>query len=176
MASSSPYDVLRAFSETVTGSYDAEELPARMARVLADGTGAEWAQVWLVVGGEPAAGGHLAPGRRVSDRGPTTRRDAVPARCGSGELLGELVVQEREHRPLSSVEARLFAGLADQAGPVLRGARLHAELSQRLASSRRGPRSCARRASAWSRPRTPSAGSSSATSTTAPSSTSSPSR
>ncbi len=57
-------------------------------------------------------------------------RRSLPVR-DAGELLGELVVREREHRPLSSVEARLFAGLADQAGPVLRGARLHAELSRR---------------------------------------------
>ena len=34
----SPYDVLRTFSQTVTGSYDMQELPSRMARVLADGT------------------------------------------------------------------------------------------------------------------------------------------
>jgi signal transduction histidine kinase len=57
-------------------------------------------------------------------------RRSLPVRQG-GELLGTLVVQEHADRPLSPVEVRLFAGLADQAGPVLRGARLHAELSQR---------------------------------------------
>jgi signal transduction histidine kinase len=50
-----------------------------------------------------------------------------------GDLLGVLVLQERKDRPLSSVETRLFAGLAEQAGPVLHGARLRAQLSQRLA-------------------------------------------
>jgi len=49
-----------------------------------------------------------------------------------GELLGVLVVQEREHVPLTSVEERLFASLASQAGLVLRGARLRAELEGRL--------------------------------------------
>src|SRR6478609_1128626 len=48
--SPAPYDVLRRFFATVTGSYRAEELPGRMARVLAEGTGAAWSQVWLVVG------------------------------------------------------------------------------------------------------------------------------
>ena len=48
-----------------------------------------------------------------------------------GELLGVLVVQERAHVPLTSVEERLFAGLAGQAGLVLRGARLRAELELR---------------------------------------------
>ena len=42
-----------------------------------------------------------------------------------------LVVQERDQVPLTSVEERLFAGLAAQAGLVLRGARLRAELEQR---------------------------------------------
>ena len=125
----SPYDVLRTFSHTVTGSYDAQQLPERMARVLADGTGAAWAQVWLVVGGrlEVAATWPLD----VSDEQGGARR-SLPV-LEAGELLGVLVVREREHRPLSSVESRLFAGLADQAGPVLRGARLRAELGRRLA-------------------------------------------
>ena len=56
-------------------------------------------------------------------------RRAVAGAPG-GELLGVLVVQEREHVPLTPVEERLFAGLADQAGLVLRGARLRAELVQ----------------------------------------------
>jgi signal transduction histidine kinase len=139
----SPYDVLRTFSQTVTGSYDAQELPSRMARVLADGTGAAWSQVWLVVGGRlqlaatwpPNAAEHddvLDPSAATSgtdDQGHVRR--SLPV-VEAGELLGVLVVRERDHRPLSSVESRLFAGLADQAGPVLRGARLHAELSRRL--------------------------------------------
>src|SRR5690348_6452519 len=38
----SPYDVLSRFSETVTGGYPTAELPERMARLLAEGTSAEW--------------------------------------------------------------------------------------------------------------------------------------
>ena len=71
---------------------------------------------------------------RPRPRRPTTRagcagrcRCSRPVSCSARSSSSE-----REHRPLSSVEARLFAGLADQAGPVLRGARLHAELTQRL--------------------------------------------
>ena len=59
----SPYDVLRRFSGTVTGRYAAEELPARMARVLAEGTGAAWAQVWLVVGDRPTLAATWPPER-----------------------------------------------------------------------------------------------------------------
>src|SRR3954453_15288388 len=46
---SSPYDVLSHFSDTVTGGYATEELPARMAKLLAEGTNADWAEVWLMV-------------------------------------------------------------------------------------------------------------------------------
>src|SRR3954452_23574452 len=49
---SSPYDVLSHFSETVTGGYATEELPARMVKLLAEGTNEQWAQVWLMVQGQ----------------------------------------------------------------------------------------------------------------------------
>ena len=48
------------------------------------------------------------------------------------ELLGVLVVQERHRVPLTSVEERLFAGLASQAGLVLRGVRLRRGARARL--------------------------------------------
>ena len=138
----SPYDALRRFSGTVTGSYPAEELPARMARVLAEGTGAEWSQVWVVVGDRPRLAATWPPEATREATGPdqasagrqrTDARDrrSLPVRH-RGELLGVLVVQERDQVRLSPVEERLFDGLAAQAGPVLRGARLRAELGQRL--------------------------------------------
>ena len=83
----------------------AEELPARMARVLAEGTGAEWAQVWLVVR-RPAARSR-PPGRRSAtarvappepagrDEDEAAGRRSCAVRHG-GELLGVLVVQERD--------------------------------------------------------------------------------
>jgi signal transduction histidine kinase len=132
----SPYDVLRLFSKTVTAEFAAEELPARMAKILTEGTGAHWSQVWLVVHDQltltaswpPHAGTRAdppdsdAPGRRLSRQ---VRQ--------LGELLGVLVVYVREHESLGPVEARLFTELANQAGLPLRGARLRAELVQRAA-------------------------------------------
>jgi signal transduction histidine kinase len=134
----SPYDVLSRFSETVTGSYASEELPARMAKVLADGTGAEWAQVWLSVNDQLTLAAIWPPERAdASDHTPPggsepTGRRALEVRQ-AGERLGVLRLQERERQPLTPVEERLFAGLAAQAGLVLHGARLRAELSLRLA-------------------------------------------
>ena len=48
-ATNAPYDVLSRFSEAVTGGYTSDDLPARMSMLLAQGTGAQWAQVWLTV-------------------------------------------------------------------------------------------------------------------------------
>ena len=134
----SPYDVLSRFSETVAGSYPAEDLPSRMAKVLAEGTGAEWSQVWLVVGDRPRLAATWPPEatreRAAGDPvdGEVAGRRSREVRHG-GEVLGVLVVQERDHGPLTTVEERLFEGLARQAGPVLRGARLRAQLELRRA-------------------------------------------
>ena len=46
-----PYQVLARFPTTVTGSFPAAELPPRMAAVLAEGTAAQQAEVWLTVHG-----------------------------------------------------------------------------------------------------------------------------
>src|SRR5205807_2648559 len=45
-----PYEVLSQFSERVSETYAADEALPRMARGLADGTGAGQAQVWLRTG------------------------------------------------------------------------------------------------------------------------------
>lgn len=131
----SPYEVLRGFSGSVTGRYAAEELPGRMARLLTEGTGAEWSQVWLVVGGRAT----LAATWPLDDSSATDRSDPRTSHAAGrrhlevrhgNDVLGVLVVQERPQVSLSSVEERLFSGLAAQAGLVLRGASLRAELEQ----------------------------------------------
>jgi signal transduction histidine kinase len=132
----SPYEVLSRFSDDVTGSYPSEELPRRMAKVLAEGTGAEWAQVWLVVHGRLALAATW-PRSLGADEPPPAAEDPPGLRSHevrhAGELLGVLRLRTSEGRPLTPVEERLFAGLAAQSGLVLRGARLRAELAERLA-------------------------------------------
>ncbi|HSK55585.1 MAG TPA: sensor histidine kinase [Jiangellales bacterium] len=131
----SPYEVLSRFSDDVIGSYPSEELPGRMAKVLAEGTGAEWAQVWLVVHGRLALAATWPRG--VDAETPPAPEDPPGLRSHevrhAGELLGVLRLRTSEGRPLTPVEERLFAGLAAQSGLVLRGARLRAELAERLA-------------------------------------------
>jgi signal transduction histidine kinase len=138
----SPYEVLSRFSENVTGSYPTEELPSRMATLLGEGTGAAWAQVWLTVQGELTLAASwpetsepvTEPPRLAADARDSTGelRRAVSVRH-AGALLGVLRLQERPGSPLTSVEERLFTGLAAQAGLVLRLAGLRAELAARHA-------------------------------------------
>lgn len=131
-----PYEVLQRFSATVTGSHPAEELPARMARVLAEGTGAEWAQVWITVGGQPALAATWPPGAAPPVEAPPASSDGVVRSLPvdhAGELLGLLVLRTPDGMSLTPIEERLFAGLARQAGPVLRGTVLRAELQERAA-------------------------------------------
>jgi signal transduction histidine kinase len=126
----SPYDVVRRFTTTLADQHPDSELPERMARVLADGTGAESAQVWVAIDDRSVLAATWPPGH-TDTPGSVVRR--VWVRHGEA-VLGALVVRERPGVPLTPVEERLFAGLADQAGLVLRGARLRAELELRLAA------------------------------------------
>jgi signal transduction histidine kinase len=136
-----PYDALSRFSRSVTGTYAVEELPARMAMVLAQGTGAAWAQVWLHVSGQLQLAATWPPDAvRAASATPPDLAGADDRSGGiweepvisRGECLGVLRVQEQERQPLTPVEERLFAGLAAQAGLVLRGAQLRAELAAQV--------------------------------------------
>ena len=142
----SPYDVLSRFSATVAAEYPTDQLPARMARVLAEGTSARGAQVGLAGGdrlvlaatGPPSATGATGatglppePQDGALDATAPGRR-ALPVRQGV-ELLGVLRLEDGDRSALTPVVERLFSGLAAQAGLALRSARLRAELAQRLA-------------------------------------------
>lgn len=158
-----PYQVLAQFRQTATDAYPAAELPARMARVLAEGTGAAAAQVWLTVRGrlelaaiwpahhadegglaatalEAASVGAPAVGPVQAAEAPAvvvegSRRSlAVRER---GELLGALAVVVRDGQELTPVEVRLFAGLAAQSALMFRVAGLRAGLEQELVAVRR---------------------------------------
>jgi signal transduction histidine kinase len=130
-----PYDVLSRFTESLTGEIEPDRvaLPLRMARLLAEGTGARWAEVWFMVDGQPelaaawpqeaGSGHHRADGDQTGMRSLDVTLDRA--------RLGILRLQERPDQPLSPVEERLFADLAAQAGLVLHGAGLRVELAKR---------------------------------------------
>jgi signal transduction histidine kinase len=142
LGAATPYEVLSHFSDAVTSAYATGELPPRMAMLLAEGTGAKWAQVWLHVSGRLSLAA-VWPADAESDRVPPTvlPEDIVSTDQGmralavrhGGQLLGVLRLEERPGLPLTLVEERLFAGLAAQAGLVLKWVGLQAELDARRA-------------------------------------------
>src|SRR5215207_1844046 len=142
-----PYEALTRLPTDVTGVYATDEVPARMAELLAAATGASYAQVWLMVNGRllpaatwpPGVADEPSLGAAVDDAlpdptGAARGRRVLGVRHGS-ELLGVLIVQERDRQPLTPTEEKLFAGLAAQAGLVLQAVRLRAQLAVRLRES-----------------------------------------
>jgi signal transduction histidine kinase len=132
-----PSELLQRFSERVTAGYDSEDIPARMAKLLAEGTGAEWAQIWLMVAGTPMLAATWpatgSPDLQPPELSGTSSGDSrsLPVRHG-GSILAVLRLHAGEGKKLTPVAERLFAGLAAQAGLVLQAAALRVELSQRL--------------------------------------------
>ena len=131
-----PYEVLSGFSAHVSETFAGEHLLPRMARLLAEGTGATDATVWLRVGAEmrPAASWPepTEPHPPIASEGdalPTfpDADAAVAVRHGS-ELLGALTVTKPPNDPVVPEEDKLLADLAAQAGLILENFRLIEDL------------------------------------------------
>jgi signal transduction histidine kinase len=130
-----PYEVLSEFSDKVATSFAAEDVLPRMAQILATGTGASSARVWLRFGEElrraaswPENGS--APPVPVEGGRPGgfgEGEDGVEVRH-LGELLGALSVTMPPSDPMNPSKERLVRDLAAQAGLVLRNVRLIEEL------------------------------------------------
>jgi len=125
-----PYEVLTEFSDRMGTSYATEDVLPRMAQVLGEGTGADVARIWLLVGNEfrpaaawpvdtpPALPIKASPGGfEMAGEGVTEVRDR-------GELLGALSLRMPASDPMSPSKEKLVGDLAAQAGLVLRNVRL----------------------------------------------------
>jgi signal transduction histidine kinase len=131
-----PYEVLSDFSERVAGVYSEESVLPRMARIMAEGTGAREATVWLRVGrtlAPMASWPPTAPPHQLiemtGDDLPAfpPRLQAYPVRH-HGEMLGALAVRMPSSDPMDPARANLLQTLASQAGLVLRTERLIEDL------------------------------------------------
>lgn len=138
-ARATPYEILSRFSARVAETFAAEEALERMAAVIADGTGAARADVWLRIGSELvlAASRPEGPeGARVPLDGESLGRlpgaDRTVAVRHQGELLGAFTIARRPGRFETPTEERLLADLGSQAGLVLRNVRLTTELALRF--------------------------------------------
>jgi signal transduction histidine kinase len=129
-----PYEVLSAFGERVGETYSTEDVLPRMARLLAEATGAETATVWIRVSGDLVAeAGHpsVERGRRLpapGDEMPPIEDEHAAEVRHQGELLGALSVRMPANDPMNPTKERLVSDLAAQAGLVLCNVRLIEEL------------------------------------------------
>jgi signal transduction histidine kinase len=139
-----PYEVLSQFSERVAESYASDDVLQRMARVLAEGTNADLAEVWLRTGdavhreavfplqsSAPAAVDFNGSGEiwiPAVDRAVVVRHQ--------GDALGALTVTKRRGESITPIEVKLMDDLAHQAGLVLKNVGLTADLQARLADLR----------------------------------------
>ena len=132
-----PYEVLAHFGERMASTYAADELLPQMARILAEGTGAARADVWVAVGSTLRPGGSWP-----EDAGPITgpvkvepnQAVAVPGVDLSvpvqdrGETLGAIGITKARGEPVTDGDRKLLQDLAAQAGLVLRNVKLIEEL------------------------------------------------
>jgi len=133
-----PYEVLARFGERVGETYARDDVLPRIARVVAEGTGAGRSDVWLRLGDRLT----LAASWPVSepdasfaidgDELPPLDADRVAPVRHQGQLLGAIAVTKPASEPLAAGEAELLDRLAEQAGLVLANARLTADLEARL--------------------------------------------
>ena len=140
-----PYATLSQFSEQVAEVYSTDEVLPRMAKILAEGTGASRAEVWLRLGSElrpfaswPQEGASTSSVAANSDSVPTivaeSRVEAASRTAevrDRGEIVGALTVTKPPYEPLTPVEEKLLADLASRAGAVLRNVALIADLRTR---------------------------------------------
>jgi signal transduction histidine kinase len=139
-----PYEALSEFAGQVGGAYATDEVLPRIARIMADATGADRADVWLRSGPQLRPGAswpsHSAPPGPVALADDDSPR-AAGADCFTlvrhqGEVLGALSVAKRPGEPLTPAEDKLISDLAAQVGQVLRNAGLTEQLGERLADLR----------------------------------------
>jgi signal transduction histidine kinase len=135
-----PYEVLAEFSERVAESLATDDVMPRMARVLAEGTGAQRARVWLRTAEQWRNAAVWPPEAEAAPPVPVAN-GALPPLDGAsrvvdvrhqGDLLGALSVTKRGGETLTPVEEKLLNDLAAQAGLVLKNVGLTGDLHARL--------------------------------------------
>jgi signal transduction histidine kinase len=134
-----PYEALSQFSEHLSETFSHEDVLDRMARVMAQGTGAERAEVWVRTGQRlvlastsPPSAPSPPPLLMQNGSLPEMHRDTIVPVSHGGELLGALAVDKKRGETMNAVEQKLVSDLAAQAGLVLKNAGLNRELMARL--------------------------------------------
>jgi signal transduction histidine kinase len=139
-----PYEALSEFAGQIGAAYPTDEVLPRMARIMAEATGADRADVWLRSGAQLRGGASWPPDAPPPDPVPLDGGGAPQAAVAGGltlvrhqgEVLGGLSVTKRPGEQLTPAEDKLIGDLAAQVGLVLRNAGLTEQLAGRLADLR----------------------------------------
>ena len=134
-----PYDVLSGFATKVGAAEPSPETLTGLAELMADGTGAQPARVWLRVGSQLRPAATWPPDPDSMEEPAAIDLDAslpgadlaVPVREGD-EVLGVLTIAKPRGERVTEIDVDLVERLAAASGVVLRNLRLDAELAQRL--------------------------------------------
>ena len=131
-----PYEVLSQFADRLAEVYSTDDVLPRMARLVAESTGAASVRVWVRVGNEllptaswPVDAAAAAAVRSRGDALPTLPGHAVPVRH-QAELLGAITLEMSSSDPMTPTKEKLVQDVAAQAGLVLRNVRLIEELRE----------------------------------------------
>jgi signal transduction histidine kinase len=122
-----PYEVLAELAQNLGGTYAAEDVVPRIARVLGDGIGARRVRVLISVGRSMR---ELAAWPTDAER--DTPDDVVAEVRDRGDVLGALAVTMPANDPIDPAREKLIADLAAQAGLALRNVRLTTELRAKV--------------------------------------------
>ncbi|HEU4528915.1 MAG TPA: histidine kinase [Actinomycetota bacterium] len=122
-----PYELLTSFGDQLAGTYSADDVLPRIARVLGEGVGAARACVWLRVGEALRV-----VARWPSDASDDRVDDLMVDVLHTGESLGALSVAMPANDPMDPPKEQLVRDLAGHAGLVLSNVRLTEELRARL--------------------------------------------
>ena len=132
-----PYEVLSGLSDRFGASYSTEDVLPRLVQILAAGTGATQAGVWLRVGPDLRCAARWPSDPDEAITGVRLAGDDLPEFPGmdhafavrhQGELLGALTVAVPPSDPLTPSQEKMLEDLAAQAGLVLRNVRLVEDL------------------------------------------------
>jgi signal transduction histidine kinase len=137
----SPYQALSEFAGRMGESVAYDEVLPRMARILAEGTGADRADVWLAADSALHVGACWPTGALPPERVPLALSGEPPTVPGAArvllvrhgsEVLGALSVCKRAGEVLTPTEDKLLSDLASQAGLILRNVGLTEQLQAHL--------------------------------------------
>jgi signal transduction histidine kinase len=131
-----PYEVLSEFSERLGNAYANHELLPRMARALAEGTGASRAHVWVHIGDElraeavwPQDAERPAPlVASANAEGSISSSSMLEPVRHQDEFLGALSITKKPGDSITPTEEKLVRDLAAQAGLVMRNVALTEQL------------------------------------------------